>query len=115
MNNKQEISYIEEIKNLLVDHYTNVINIGNEINLFIKENDPSFDKLKNFKIDSSKLSDNQTYFVSKNILSEKSDIQFPLLGRTATFDNSHYLLITSGKYLDNSENSDDSRNFMFLS
>ena len=53
MNNKQELTYIEKIKNLLDDHIKNVINLGNKINLFIQENDPSFNKLKGFKIDSS--------------------------------------------------------------
>jgi hypothetical protein len=53
MNNKQELTYIEKIKILLDDHIKNVINLGNKINLFIQENDPSFNKLKGFKIDSS--------------------------------------------------------------
>jgi hypothetical protein len=67
-----------------------------------------------FKIDSSKLPENETFFVSKNILSDKSNIPFPLLGKTSTFDNSRFLLITSGAYFDDPSKSDDSRNFVFL-
>ena len=50
MNNKKELIQIEEIKKLLDDCNINVENIGNKVKLFIKENGPSFNKLKNFKI-----------------------------------------------------------------
>ena len=76
MNNKIELIKIEEIKKLLDDCNINVENIGNKVKLFIKENGPSFNKLKNFKIyNSNEISDADESYIKQKLEEIKDKIE----------------------------------------
>ena len=76
MDNNIELSHIEEIKKLLDDCNINVENIGNKVKLFIKENGPSFNKLKNFKIyNSNEISDADESYIKQKLEEIKNKIE----------------------------------------
>ena len=76
MNNKKELIQIEEIKKLLDDCNINVENIGNKVKLFIKENGPSFNKLKNFKIyNSNEISEADESYIKQKLEEIKNKIE----------------------------------------
>ena len=76
MNNKKELIQIEEIKKLLDDCNINVENIGNKVKLFIKENGPSFNKLKNFKIyNSNEISEDDESYIKQKLEEIKDKIE----------------------------------------
>ena len=76
MNNKKELIQIEEIKKLLDDCNINVENIGNKVKLFIKENGPSFNKLKNFKIyNSNEISEADESYIKQKLEEIKDKIE----------------------------------------
>ena len=76
MNNKIELTKIEEIKKLLDDCNINVENIGNKVKLFIKENGPSFNKLKNFKIyNSNEISEADESYIKQKLEEIKNKIE----------------------------------------
>ena len=76
MNNKIELTKIEEIKKLLDDCNINVENIGNKVKLFIKENGPSFNKLKNFKIyNSNEISEDDESYIKQKLEEIKDKIE----------------------------------------
>ena len=76
MNNKKELIQIEEIKKLLDDCNINVENIGNKVKLFIQENGPSFNKLKNFKIyNSNEISEDDESYIKQKLEEIKDKIE----------------------------------------
>ena len=76
MNNKKELIQIEEIKKLLDDCNINVENIGNKVKLFIQENGPSFNKLKNFKIyNSNEISEADESYIKQKLEEIKNKIE----------------------------------------
>ena len=76
MNNKKELIQIEEIKKLLDDCNINVENIGNKVKLFIQENGPSFNKLKNFKIyNSNEISEVDESYIKQKLEEIKNKIE----------------------------------------
>ena len=76
MNNKKELIQIEEIKKLLDDCNINVENIGNKVKLFIQENGPSFNKLKNFKIyNSNEISEDDESYIKQKLEEIKNKIE----------------------------------------
>jgi DNA-binding transcriptional MerR regulator len=76
MNNKIELTKIEEIKKLLDDYNINVENIGNKVKLFIQENGPSFNKLKNFKIyNSNEISEDDESYIKQKLEEIKDKIE----------------------------------------
>ena len=76
MNNKIELTKIEEIKKLLDDCNINVENIGNKVKLFIQENGPSFNKLKNFKIyNSNEISEADESYIKQKLEEIKNKIE----------------------------------------
>ena len=76
MNNKIELTKIEEIKKLLDDCNINVENIGNKVKLFIQENGPSFNKLKNFKIyNSNEISEDDESYIKQKLEEIKDKIE----------------------------------------
>ena len=76
MNNKIELTKIEEIKKLLDDCNINVENIGNNVKLFIQENGPSFNKLKNFKIyNSNEISEDDESYIKQKLEEIKDKIE----------------------------------------
>ena len=76
MNNKKELIQIEEIKKLLDDCNINVENIGNKVKLFIQENGPSFNKLKNFKIyNSNEISEADESYIKQKLEEIKDKIE----------------------------------------